>query len=382
MAPIYLTENTAWIMNRAANKYAPVIVDPEQSEEAIRTMQSILRMRIATCQRLARTYAPSSDGVPSPLAGNSQFAFSRILSIRYSHWNSSTVPVLVISGGSAHKLAGALSKNIYLAWHPRNVRGAPVYLIVHLHDVPAYKTYLGTLTWTYPNFNIVGWNGGLLTGFGAARAAALAFAATLPYHPQRILMLDQDVVQTEDTRHTAFLVTRDVLHLHEPGRQVIGMGVGFAERQKVPKSFDRTPSVPKEAFNSPTQQFVSIMGPFRPNGKRPELRSDGVYPAYMVAGGEDMLMSRQQNMFERQDDVDVNTTLRSPRIIKMALTGPSDTPNRYWTTDRVATLKALYEVEKDIIVNFKYKGGALVKITLANLLIFFCQPGMAYELPF
>jgi hypothetical protein len=69
-----------------------------------------------------------------------------------------------------------------------NVRNEPICLFVHSLDYKTYASTLGDVLGRFRNVHLIGWNGGAMTGFGAARCAALAFADTLPYRPQRILM--------------------------------------------------------------------------------------------------------------------------------------------------------------------------------------------------
>ncbi|MBY0444286.1 MAG: hypothetical protein K2Q15_03650, partial [Burkholderiales bacterium] len=126
----------------------------------------------------------------------------------------------------------------------------------------------------------------------------------------------------------------------------------------VPKPFAVIAKPPLEEFNTPPQQLVSIQAPFR------EHQSDGIYPAYMVAGGEDMLMGLQLDLVKDGK----NTTLLENRIVKKELEGPADQPNTYWNKARVETLEALFESEKGTMVCFEGKD-----MTLDNLMKLFVQ---------
>jgi hypothetical protein len=259
------------------------------------------------------------------------------------------------------KIARDLNSDHSLAWHPDNVRGQPLYLLVHRLDYSTYEVALQSLLAKYRNMHLIGWHGGNMTGFGAARAAALAFADSLTYRPRKILLMDQDVVQTENTRHTNPSVQKAVQRLHrQSGSPIVGFGVGYPTRQAVPRPFQSTPTPGAGDFNSPVQQFVCIEAPFRKKG------DDGLYPAYMVAGGEDMLVGFQLGLTQK----DRNIALLGGRIVKKELMGPADTPNAYWNEARVDTLKALYEVEQKTQVNFD---GA--DITLGRLMSLFTSRG-------
>lgn len=155
-------------------------------------------------------------------------------------------------------------------------------------------------------------------------------------------MMDQDVVQTDATRHTRPDVMGDVMRLHiEKKKPIVGYGVGYPTRQAVPGPFDPTDKPLDADRNSPAQQSVSITAPFRRKLISGQV-GDGIYPAYMVAGGEDMLAGFQLDMIKD----DGNVALRGARIVKTELTGPADTDNRYWKEERVETLRELYEKEK------------------------------------
>ncbi|MGL4859639.1 MAG: hypothetical protein ACRC5A_07885 [Enterobacteriaceae bacterium] len=241
----------------------------------------------------------------------------------------------------------------------------PVYLIVHKDDFQYYADTLADTMDNYPNLQLIGWDGGAMTGFGAARCAALAFADTLAYHPTRIIMMDQDVMQTEGTRHTRPDLIREVEKFHqETGLPVLGYGVGYPTRVEMPKPFTEIPAPIDDDFNSPTQQFVSVSAPFR------NRMADGIYPAYMVAGGEDMLMGLKQNLYEKSEKKAKNRTLLNSKIVKKELKGEADTPNTYWNQTHVNTLKTLYEAEKNTLINFENK-----QMTLDQLMSLFMERG-------
>ncbi|WP_338585567.1 hypothetical protein [Pseudomonas sp. MAG733B] len=342
--PISVVCNPDWIdvETRPSCKYSPVIVSKSPHEDAIKSMQSVLQTRIDTCRKLAE-----DRDVPG---GGSWFSFIRGPQLHEPHLHSGTVPTLVISGGNASKLSAELGKDYSLAWHPKNMRrevGAraePVYLLVHKLDCPTYVTVLKETLEQHPNLHLVGWDGGKLTGFGAARASALAFADTLPFRPKRIMMVDQDVVKTEQTRHTNPVIRSNVESLHQITRQpIVGYGVGYPARQLPPLPFSQTLPPEKSDLNSPAQQFVSIQAPFRNQW------DDGIYPPYMVAGGEDMLMGLELGLTKD----DRNIVLPEERIVKKELVGPADIPNTYWNEGRVQTLKALFEEEKNTLLEFE-----------------------------
>jgi hypothetical protein len=341
--PIRLEPHDAWIdlNTRPGCKYAPVVVSKKPTVGAISSMQEVLRRRIETCRKLGLLHK-SSGGV-------SWFSFIRGTPKHEPHLNSNTVPAIVISGGSGKKIAVDLDKDYSLAWHPKNMLNTPIYLLVHELDYLSYESALRVVLGRFRNLHLIGWNGGGMTGFGAARAAALAFADSLLYRPTRIMMLDQDVVQTEATRHNNPSVRNKVESMHIDTRKpIIGYGVGYPTRVAVPKPFQNDRSGPKMAepkiadFNSPAQQFVSILAPFRTR------KGDGMYPPYMVAGGEDMLMGMQLSL----NQGDRNVALLEGMIMKKELKGEVDKPNAYWSTARVATLKALFEVEQYTRVTF------------------------------
>jgi hypothetical protein len=382
--PIRIEPNPKWVdpKTRPACKYSPVIVDKRQGDGAIESMVEVLQRRVELCRKLG---VKEGDKV-------AWFSFRRLGPTHEPHLRQTSVPVIVISGGSGKKLAYELGKDYSLAWHPMNVRNDPVYLLVHVLDFQTYAQALAGIMGRFRNLHLIGWDGAGLTGFGAARVAALTFADQLPYRPQRILLMDQDVVKTEATRFDQTGMAAKVEKLHATGKPIIGYGVGYPERAQVQKlgaqfgypgkasaaattaPAPRAPSVKpapsssqkvtapvpvpnkpdqdKKEFDSPTQQFVSIKAPFR------KLRGDGIYPAFMVAGGEDMLMSLQLGLMDSEE----NSSLLNEKIVKKELGATAaptlkptlqDTPNAYWNVKRVETLKALYDEEKTTPVWFE-----------------------------
>lgn len=368
--PIRLERNDSWINpnTRLSCKYSPVVVSKKPTDDEIKVMQEVLKNRINICKELAKK-RKQSDQV-------GWFSFIRGSRSHEPSLKSDNVPVIVISGGSAKKLAAELSKDYSLAWHPMNLRNEPLYLLVHSLDYDSYASALNEMIWQFRNMHLIGWNGGAMAGFGAALAAALAFADTLPYRPKRILMVDQDVVQTEDTRHTSPTVQNAIKRAHkETKKTVIGFGVGYPTRGELPKyPFKKSTSDPgtgylipreiptfgKDDFNSPTQQFVSIEAPFRSK------MNDGIYPAYMVGGGEDMLMGMQLELTQQ----DRNITLLEAKILKKELKGEVDTPNAYWNEARVEALRQLFEGEKDTLVTFDNES-----MSLDELMSYFVKQG-------
>ncbi|WP_158657730.1 hypothetical protein [Agarilytica rhodophyticola] len=332
---------------RPSRKYSPVKVskDPKQLE----AMQKVEENRIS----ISRTLASNGKN------GSSWLSFIRDPNDIEGRYHKKNTPAIVISGGSAKKLANEMSRNYSLAFHPKNMRGEPVYIMVHKEDYETYHSELNTLMTQNKNLHLVGWDGGKLTGFGASRAAALSFADSLPYKPDRVLMMDQDVVQTEGTRHTRPEIKSNISRIHNDGKKVIaGYGVGYPTRQEVPSPFSELEAPTASDFNSPAQQFVSIESPFR--GRL----SDGIYPAYMITGGEDMLMGLDLELVENGH----NNSVLNERIIKKQLKGSADTPNRYWNESRVETLKELFESEKD--TTFSFEGQT---ITLDELMKLFAD---------
>lgn len=344
--PISVERNLEWVdpKTRAACKYSPVIVSDVIQKSSMNSMQAVLSNRIEICRQLALDRSMPGDG--------SWLSFIRGPQLHEPHLHSGTVPAIVLSGGSSDKLVTELGKDYSLAWHPMNMRrerdspAEPVYLLVHKLDYPTYATAMKEALELYPNLHLVGWDGGKLTGFGAARASALAFADTLSYRPRQVIMVDQDVVKTEQTRHSNPTVRNNVQALHQSTKQpIVGFGVGYPTRQLSPPPFSETLPPEKSDFNSPAQQFVSIQAPFRNQW------SDGIYPPYMVAGGEDMLMGIELGLTKDKR----NTVLPEERIVKKELEGPADVPNAYWNEGRSQTLKALFEHEKNTMVEFEHQ---------------------------
>lgn len=352
--PIKVAPNPDWVnpKTRPAWKYSPVIVSlPDK--DTIKSMQAVHQNRIDTCRELSMDREIPGNG--------GWFSFIRGPQLHEPHLHKGTVPAFVISGGSANKLAADLSKDYSLAWHPKNMMSEPVYLLVHKQDFQTYASTMREVLEQNPNLHLIGWDGGKLTGFGAARAAALAFADTLSYRPERIMMLDQDVVKTEQTRHTNPTVRSNVESRHQTTKQpIVGYGVGYPTRLPTPLPFETTPSPAQADLKSPAQQYVSILGPYR------QLGDDGIYPPFMVASGEDMLMSRKLGLIEDTR----NTVLLEEIIIKKELKGPADTPNAYWNEECVQTLKAIFETEKNTLLEFEGQ-----KITLDDLMSKFKEKG-------
>ncbi|WKE64485.1 hypothetical protein PVT67_12500 [Gallaecimonas kandeliae] len=365
--PIAISINPDWVneKTRPACKYSPVIVDKKQSPGAITSMQQALRKRVITCQTMAAQ------------KNTSWFSFLRAGPSHEPHLRPSNVPVIVISGGSAKKLALDLSMGYSLAWHPMNLRNEPLYLLVHKLDFNNYAQAMAGLMAQYRNMHLIGWTGTDMTGFGAARAAALAFADSLPYRPQRILLMDQDVVQTEASRHTNPEVHRQLVKKHTHGKlPIVGLGVGYPTRVPVPKPFSDVGAPSPKDFNSPAQQFVSIQAPFRQRmnsrAHAQETNNDGIYPSYMVAGGEDMLMGLQLGLNNKDD----NEALLPAKIQKKALQGPPDNSNEYWNGARVETLRRLYEAEKNTLLLFDNE-----EVTLSGLMEIFHAKGWISKHP-
>ncbi|MBY0446600.1 MAG: hypothetical protein K2Q15_15500, partial [Burkholderiales bacterium] len=219
--PIKIEAHPRWVnkQTRPTCKYAPVTISQDQGKEAIKSMRAVEENRIEICRRLARTHQ-STDQC-------SWISFVRHDQARDLRFGSDNVPAIVISGGSANKIAQDLGKDYSLAWHPMNMRNEPIYLLVHKMDYHTYDSTLKEALDQYPNLHLVGWDGGQLTGFGAARSAATAFADSLSYRPERILMMDQDIVQTEGTRHSRPDIEQAVIDKHRStGKPIIGYGVG------------------------------------------------------------------------------------------------------------------------------------------------------------
>ncbi|WP_144424934.1 hypothetical protein [Pseudomonas trivialis] len=353
-APIRLKPNPRWVnqQTRLACKYSPVKVPESGDKDVSLSMQAVLQNRIEVCRALAGERSIPGDN-------NRWLSFIRGPQLSETHLNRQTVPALVISGGSANKLAADLRNDYSLAWHPKNMRVGldgrpdPVYLLVHRLDYHTYMTALSDALACYPNLRVIGWDGGRLTGFGAARAAALGFADSLPWRPERIMMIDQDVVVTEKTRHSNPAVRRRIEGLHQTTHQpIVGFGVGYPTRQPPLPPFKDTAPPTSSELDGPAEQFVSVQAPYRLG------RRDGIYDSYMVAGGEDMLMSKHLGLSKEGR----NAVLVQERIVKKELIGPPDVPNAYWNEGRVQTLKALFEAEKNTMVAFEGENMTLDKL--------------------
>ncbi|MEA5385623.1 hypothetical protein [Vibrio parahaemolyticus] len=142
--------------------------------------------------------------------------------------------------------------------------------------------------------------------------------------------------------------------------------LGYPTRQEVPSPFSKGEAPTVADFNSPTQQFVSIASPFR--GRL----SDGIYPAYMVTGGEDMLMGLDLKLIENEH----NNSILNERIVKKELKGSTDSPNKYWNENRIETLKELFESEKNTM--FLFEGNS---VTLDGLMQLFVDKGWVSSHP-
>lgn len=332
-----VTINDAWVNvnTRIASKYAPVkVTKSEKGYDA--SMEKIRDFRISQCMKLRTEGTGDKTGWFSFIRDTKASEDPGSMRITKGKQN---VPLIVLSGGSAKKIAADIKKDFSLAWHPKNAAGELVYLMVHKLDYENYAKALGPAMEKYPNLNLIGWNSGKLTGFGAARSAAMAFASSLPSRPQQVLLMDQDVVKTEDTRHTRPDIQSKLLNVHKAGSPIVSVGVGYPTRVEVPKPFSKTPKPLPEDFNSPVQQAVSIKAPF-----------DGIYPPYMVSGGEDMLVGFEKGLIQS----DKNVALLDAKIIKKALRGEPDDSNLYWNQARIETLKELYEGgEKNIQLKFE-----------------------------
>ncbi|SQA98089.1 Uncharacterised protein [Cedecea neteri] len=215
-----------------------------------------------------------------------------------------------------------------------------------------------------------------MSGYGAARAAAIAFADALPYRPKQILLMDQDAALTEQTRHTNPVVKKSLLQAQikagYPQRTtIIGLGRGNPTRVSVP-SFknqlippQRTTHKAKYISRAPTQQIIAITAPFI------DRHTDGIYPSFMVAGGEDMLMNCKLDIVTIKES---NISCLDATIIKKEL--PVDLehpepPNRYWDNTQLNTLKKLYEVEKNYKISLTNFNG-----TVEQLIHSFIQKGI------
>ncbi|WP_133470982.1 hypothetical protein [Paraglaciecola marina] len=341
---IVLKSNPDWINpdTRPACKYAPVKVDKSQTPEAIKNMQQALLNRIRLCRNLASRRN-------NLLISSNWFSFLKAGKGHEPHLKPSSLPIIVLSGGNSNRLKNELTQSYNLAWHPVNVRAEPVYLLVHRIEFKKYVAALRGVLATYRNFHIIGWDGGSLTGFGAARAAGLAFADSLGYCPRRVILMDQDVVHSNRTRIFNYGVGSKVEREHYRRElPVLGLGVGFPTRFSPQELSDRymarlqgEDTIPKpDDFNSPAQQAVSILAPFR-DRQSEVLFADGVYPPYMVAGGEDMLMGFQLGLNSHP-----RGHIISGEIAKKSLEGPGDSNNKHWNVLRVDMLKYLYNNEK------------------------------------
>ncbi|WP_426105766.1 hypothetical protein [Massilia sp. TSP1-1-2] len=395
---ISLKQNPAWMneKTRPASKYTPVMFPKVTPLGEKAEMLAIVERRIASCQRLALVRNDMLDTA-------AWFSF-RHDQMRERNLRPHNVPIFVLSGGNAQRIKQEFeqARGYTLAWHPATARNEPVYLFVHNSDYNTYRKTLSAQFGQYRNLFLVGWDGGQLTGFGAARAAVLSYADCLPYAPQRLIMMDQDVVATEMTRPSSSDVTNKVLELHRTQKKpVIGYGVGFPKREaKIPSTSEQLTgtytrdlpkgkSVPGEVLNeqqqalsvkkkdlparnstidfagasaqpspspfAPTQQFVSIKAPFRK-------KNDGIYPAFMVAGGEDMLMTQLEKLQTKNAEgiPTANPTVRNEKIFKKALPGEADAPNIYWSEKRIKTLDELFKDEEDTQVS--YEGGPAMKL--------------------
>ncbi|EKO3870313.1 hypothetical protein ACP6H1_20990 [Vibrio harveyi] len=355
--PIEVKVLNSWVNKdtRPACKYSPVVVSKDH--KYVDTMKKVEENRINISRKLAS----------SGKCGSSWLSFIRDKNDIEGRYHKNNTPAIVISGGNAKKLANEMMCDYSLAFHPKNMRGEPVYIMVHKEDYKTYYSELSALMNQNHNLHLVGWDGGKLTGFGAARAAALSFADSLPYKPDRILMMDQDVVQTEGTRHTKPEVKSKINRIHnDEKRPIAGYGVGYPTRQEVPSPFSKGEAPTVADFNSPTQQFVSIASPFR--GRL----SDGIYPAYMVTGGEDMLMGLDLKLIENEH----NNSILNERIVKKELKGSTDSPNKYWNENRIETLKELFESEKNTM--FLFEGNS---VTLDGLMQLFVDKGWVSSHP-
>ncbi|MCF2135254.1 MULTISPECIES: hypothetical protein [Mycetohabitans] len=355
---------------RPSCKYAPVTVSGDKNKN-FEYMKEVLEKRIATCKKLA--YQGNYKDNPAGWFSFRKREGTQEHNGQEYDLQSNKVPIIVISGGSANKIAGDLKSKTggSLAWHPKHMRDESIYLLVHETEFKCYEAALNEMMEQYKNLRLVGWYGGKLTGFGAARAAALAFADTLPYRPQQIIMMDQDVALTENTRHTNPGIKTQLNNKHKnTQKSIIGLGVGYPTREDPPKHFgfkknEYSPKKPKAANErpvlSPAQQYVSIKSPFRKKGE------DGIYAAYMVAGGEDMLMGIQQGLIQKFKQkygrpIVKNIALMEGKIVKKELKGQEDELNHYWKKMRPETLKKLFEAEKDTQVEFDGKTMSLNKL--------------------
>lgn len=362
--PIAVRLNGRWLKDSAegksANKYRPVAVLFHQHPGHMDAIKGILDRRVALCQELAS----KKDGTDAC----SWLSFVRPSALSERNLNSKNVPALVLTSSSASSIAIDLKKSIELAWHPANMRNEPVYLILHKSELGEYREALSEAMSIYKNLHLVGWDGGEMSGFGTARAAALAFADTLSYKPNRIIMVDHDVVSTNDTRPSNPAVARRVNQLHEiSGKHIVGYGTGFGQRSAdIPRTaglVDHALGKPKATqLVSPTQQLVSIRAPFRNNDVGP----DGLYPPYMVSGNEDQVMTLGQGIRGEEK----NTSITRHRISKKTLPGTHASGNRYISELRPRTLEQLFEAEKHTPIEFEHK-----TMTLESLVSLFAKRG-------
>lgn len=146
MCCIFLKPNPEWIdkSKRAAVKYSPVRVS--EIGQPVHRMQDILKKRIEICQELA-LYPPQQKDV-----GWFKFIRTDNYSSYSQHLKPTNVPIIVISGGGAKKIACEMNGKcaIYLAWHPLNSRNEPVYMLVHQLDFNSYMKELRNIP--YRNF--------------------------------------------------------------------------------------------------------------------------------------------------------------------------------------------------------------------------------------
>ncbi|WLG97507.1 hypothetical protein [Pseudomonas sp. FP198] len=99
---------------------------------------------------------------------------------------------------------------------------------------------------------------------------------------------------------------------------------------------------------------------------------DGMYPPYMVAGGEDMLMGQKLGLIQDKK----NSVLLAERIVKKELEGASDVPNAYWNDSRVRTLEKIFERERTVAVEFEGE-----RMSLEDLMVKFKSNGWIQSHP-
>lgn len=367
--PIEVKLNPQWINpeTRLQCKYSPVTVPKGQRPQAQGSMRGVWEDRIAVCKELA------SGGKES----DSWLSFRRSNTIQVKGASPKTVPAIVISGGAAGKIKTELNREAIretgkqfiesldskVVWHPGYNGGEPVYLMVHKDEYDNYKNVLGDELEKFKNLSLVGWDGGELAGFGPARVAATTFADSLEYQPERFMMIDQDVVLTKNTNPALEKVKTSVEEMHArfgKAKPIVAYGVGEPTRFSIEEiSAARGGTVVRSEpdseeirkFNSPAQQFVSIKTGVRHSSI---VGNDGIYPAYMIAGGEDMLMGQILNLTED----DVNAVLRDAQIYKKNLMGNYDATNG-GKNSRVKTLEHIYEREKNTELKFEGKNMTL-----------------------